>query len=118
MFVLHPIPSYFALYFTIDHRRTVPHPHRLRAQRHAPHNNLVKFPAFSDTAARRLRRHAACRRQYHLRVGLFSIFSLLLSQHVEYLSLRIKTLLPDLVRGRQSKPNFPSFHFCVLFIIA
>ena len=38
---------------------------------------------------------------------VFSFFSPLLIQHVEYLSIRIKTLSPDLVRGRQSKPRFP-----------
>ena len=37
----------------------------------------------------------------------FSFFSPLLTQHIEYLSIRIKTLLPHRVRGRQRKP-FPS----------
>jgi len=39
-------------------------------------------------------------------------FSQFITLHVEYLSLlhpRIKILSPDLVRGRQSMPIFPSF---------
>ena len=35
------------------------------------------------------------------------------TMHVEYLSLHIKTTLPDLVRERQLKPSFPFSPFCV-----
>ena len=49
----------------------------------------------------RLRRHADLLPASPLFTCFFPYFSLLLTSHVEYLSLRIRTPSPDLITGRQ-----------------
>ena len=80
-------------------RRTSPRPRRARARSRASRYNVSQA---------RLRRHAGLLPASPLLYLFYPLFSLLLTSRVEYLSLRIKTPSPDLVRG---SPILPFSHF-------
>ena len=97
--------------FLFRFRLLLSHPRCLCALRRAPYNNLVKFPAFWTLLLIIYNATRPVAGSTIIKL-VFSLLFSLLTQHVEYLSLRMTTLTPDLVGGRQSKPSFPS-PFCV-----